>query len=190
MQPTIQTSIPTISSVRRTADCLCAHDSVDVVMGSDFTRYCARLVIRIARSPSPVQRAAVSSYDFVVYVYDYTNRKHTQQKWVNATKDGHAPDGVSDSSPQNRTYDAVPLRNSSASPAYDNRTNPCPSSPNASPGTTAVLAVGGERYGGGPVPCFWLWQKSSVLCKNKPLKLSILCILCLECYIFQYICRR
>ena len=49
---------------------------------------------------------------------------------------------------------------------------------------------GGERYGGGPVPCFWLWQKSSVLCKNKPLKLSILCILCLECYIFQYICRR
>ena len=36
-------------------------------------------VIRIARSPSPVQRAAVSSYDFVVYVYDYTNRKHTQQ---------------------------------------------------------------------------------------------------------------
>ena len=68
MQPTIQTSIPTISSVRRTADCLCAHDSVDVVMGSDFTRYCARLVIRIARSPSPVQRAAVSSYDFVVYV--------------------------------------------------------------------------------------------------------------------------
>lgn len=83
-----------------------------------------------------------------------------------------------------------PLRNSSASPAYDNRTNPCPSSPNASPGTTAVLAVGGERYGGGPVPCFWLWQKSSVLCKNKPLKLSILCILCLECYIFQYICRR
>lgn len=79
MQPTIQASIPTISSVRRTADCLCAHDSVDVVMGSDFTRYCARLVIRIARSPSPVQRAAVSSYDFVVYVYDYTNRKHTQQ---------------------------------------------------------------------------------------------------------------
>ena len=78
MQPTVQTSIPTISSVRRTADCLCAHDSVDVVMGSDFTRYCARLVIRIARSPSPVQRAAVSSYDFVVYVYDYTNRKHTQ----------------------------------------------------------------------------------------------------------------
>ena len=68
MQPTIQTSIPTISSVRRTADCLCAHGSVDVVMGSDFTRYCARLVIRIARSPSPVQRAAVSSYDFVVYV--------------------------------------------------------------------------------------------------------------------------
>lgn len=65
MQPTIQTSIPTISSVRRTADCLCAHDSVDVVMGSDFTRYCARLVIRIARSPSPVQRAAVSSYDLL-----------------------------------------------------------------------------------------------------------------------------
>lgn len=53
MQPTVQTSIPTISSVRRTADCLCAHDSVGVAMGSDFTRHCARLVIRIARSSSP-----------------------------------------------------------------------------------------------------------------------------------------
>lgn len=80
MQPTIQTSIPTISSVRRTADCLCAHDSVDVVMGSDFTRYCARLVIRIARSPSPVQRAAVSSYDFVVYVYDYTSGQYPARR--------------------------------------------------------------------------------------------------------------
>ena len=98
---------PTISSVRRTADCLCAHDSVDVVMGSDFTRYCARLVIRIARSPSPVQRAAVSSYDFVVYV-TIIQIVNIHNKVVNATKDGHAPDGVSDSSPQNRTYDAVP----------------------------------------------------------------------------------
>ena len=39
-------------------------------------------------------------------------------------------------------------------------------------------------------PCLWLWRKLSVLCKNGDLKLSILCILCLECYIFQYICRR
>ncbi|MDO5762940.1 MAG: hypothetical protein Q4P90_02870, partial [Bifidobacteriaceae bacterium] len=48
------------------------------------------------------------------------------------------------------------------------------SSPNASPGVTAVLAMSGKRRGGSLIP-FWLWQKLSVLCKNGDLKSSVLC---------------
>ena len=53
---------------------------------------------------------------------------------------------------------------------------------------------------GGLTPCFLTVVKMSILCKNgdlkmpilrktKLLKLSVLCILCLECYDSQYICR-
>ena len=53
---------------------------------------------------------------------------------------------------------------------------------------------------GGLSPCFLTVVKMSILCKNddlkmpilrktKLLKLSVLCILCLECYDSQYICR-
>lgn len=52
---------------------------------------------------------------------------------------------------------------------------------------------------GGLTPCFLTVVKMSILCKNgdlkmpilrktKLLKLSVLCILCLECYDSQYIC--
>ena len=46
-------------------------------MGSDFTRHCARLVIRIARSSSP---SNVLPFHFVVYVYDYTRGQHPARR--------------------------------------------------------------------------------------------------------------